>query len=242
MDFTDALSSMITPNNQPPKSFKQKKPPAINKKKSSKTSKNTNTQKQKKNTQNTKNKTQTQNKMNSSKLSLTPKNPNKMSNKEVSQVNQVNNTQPIKVKSKQQSQKDFKKAQLISNDKKRIDFFKGVFESINQEKEENGQPILSLQRFTTISNSIMKIINDMNYLIQDDDTITDFLVNKFDDITKQISSKSVNTQRKIITDIITILSSNQDTKVKDIKRYEYLRKKIQLSNQPNPKTQNDQNK
>jgi len=230
--FDDALSSMIKPNNQPAQSFKQKKPPP--KKKSSKTSKNTNTQKQKKNTQNTKNKTQTQNKMNSS------KNPNKMSNQEVSQVNQVNNTQPIKVKSKQQSQKDFKKAQLESNDKQRISLFSGVLDSINQEKEENGQPILSLQRFTTISNSIMKIINDMNYLIQDDDTITDLLVNKFDDITKQISSKSVNTQRKIITDIITILSSNQETKMKDIKRYEYLRKKIQLSNQPNPKTQNDQ--
>lgn len=237
MDFTDALSSMITPNNQPAKSFKQKKPPP--KKKSLKTSKNTNTQKQKKNTQNTKNKTQTQNKMNSS------KNPNSMSNKEVSQVNQVNNTPPIKVKSKQQSQKDFKQAQLESNDKKRLSLFSGVLESINQEKEDNGQPILSLQRFTTISNSIMKIINDMNYLIQDTDTITDLLVNKFDDIIKQISSKSVNTQRKIITDIITILSSNQETKIKDIKRYEYLRKKIQLSNQPNqpiPKTQNDQNK
>jgi hypothetical protein len=244
-DYTEALSNMITPNNQPPTTFKQKKPPP--KKKSSKSSsKNTNTQTQKKNTQNTKNKTQTTQKKKSSKLSLTPKNPNELSKQEVSQVNQVNNTQPIKVKSKQQSQKDFKKAQLVSNDKHRISLFSGVLDTLNQEKQENGQPILSLQRFTTISNSIMKIINDMNYLIQDGDTITDLLVKKFDEITSQISSKSVNTQRKIITDIITILSSNQDTKIKDIKRYEYLRKKIQLSNQlsnqPNPKTENDQNK
>ena len=134
---------------------------------------------------------------------------------------------------------------MINNSNNRISLFKGVLESINEEKEENNQPILSLQRFNTITNSLMKIINDMNYLIMDNDTITDLLVNKFDEITKQISSKSINTQRKIITDIITLLSSNQDTKIKDIKRYEYLRKSIQLktlSQPPVVKTENIVNK
>jgi hypothetical protein len=223
IDFTDALSNMITPNNQPTKKsskqFKPKKPPPVKKQSKPKQSKPKQTAQKK--------------------ISLQPKkNPNQLTPKQTAQVNQVNNTPPIKQKSKQQSQKDFKKAQLVSNDKLRLSLFSGVFDSINQEKEENNQPILTLQRFTTISNTIMKVINDMNYLIQDDDTITDLLVNKFDEITSQISSKSVNTQRKIITDIITILSSNQDTKVKDIKRYEYLRKKIQLDSKSNTQSAN----
>ena len=220
--YNDALSSMITPNNQPAKKsskqFKPKKPPPVKQSKPKQSKPKQTAQK---------------------KISLQPKkNPNQLTKKQTDTLNQVNNTTPPKQKTKQQSQKDFKKAQLESNDKKRLSLFSGVFESINQEKEDNNQPPLTLQRFTTISNTIMKVINDMNYLIQDDDTITDLLVNKFDEITSQISSKSINTQRKIITDIITILSSNQDTKIKDIKRYEYLRKKIQLDSKSN--TQSNQ--
>jgi len=237
-NYDEALSNMITPNNTQPTTFKTKKPPPIKNnssktsptKKSSKTSKNTNTQKQNKNPQNTKNKTQTTNK----KMSLTkPSNPNKMTKQEVSQVNQVNNETPLTIKNKDKSQKDFKKAQIESNNKKRPDLFKGVLENINQEKTENGLPIMSLQRFTTITNSIMKVINDSNYLVKDNDNITNILVNEMDMIDKTISSKSVNTQRKIITDIITILNTDDNIKMKDVKKYEYLRKDKQLQSKTN---------
>ena len=225
IDFTDALSNMITPNNQPPTQFKQKKPPA--KKKSSKptqpkkttskttkpkTTKNTNTQKQNNNKQ-----TSIKNTQNSNQLPQ----------------------EKIPIKSKQKAQKDFKKAQLESNSKKRISVFNGVLDNINKEKEENGLPIMTLQRFTTISNSLMKIFNDSNYLIQDTDNIYDLLTDKMDMITDTIKDKSVNTQRKVITDIITILNSNPNTQLKDIRKYEYYRKKLQLDKLKDKVNDND---
>jgi hypothetical protein len=216
IDFTDALSNMITPNNSKPKTFKQKKPPAkktTSKTTKPKTTKNTNTQKQKINKQTSIKNTQ---------------NPNQLTKKQTDTLNKVNNTTPPKQKTKQQSQKDFKKAQLESNKKLSVNVFKGVLENINQEKTDNGLPIMTLPRFTSITNSLMKIFNDSNYLIQDTDNIYDLLTDKMDMITDTIKDKSVNTQRKVITDIITILNSNPNTQLKDIRKYEYYRKKLQL--------------
>jgi hypothetical protein len=85
----------------------------------------------------------------------------------------------------------------------------------------------------------MKIFNDTNYLITDTDTIYDLLTDKMDMITNTIKDKSVNTQRKIITDIITILNSNPNTQLKDIRKYEYYRKKLQLDNKVNQSKQID---
>ena len=212
IDFTDTLSQMITPNNQPPTQFKQKKPPA--KKKSSKPTK--------------------------PKTNKTTKSSNKLQSKNNKQK-QINNNQnpnqPNKTKSKQQQ---FKKAQLESNKKQSINVFKGVLENINQEKTDNGLPIMTLPRFTSITNSLMKIFNDSNYLIQDTDNIYDLLTDKMDMITNSIKDKSVNTQRKVITDIITILNSNPNTQLKDIRKYEYYRKKLQLENKKNNVNQSKQ--
>ena len=121
---------------------------------------------------------------------------------------------------------------LLSNKNQRIDLFKGVLESINEEKEDNNKPILSLQRFTSMTNNLMKIFNDSQYLIMDNDTIYSLLTEKMDMIMNTIKDKSINTQRKTITDIITILNSNDNTQLKDIKKYEYYRKSIQLKPQP----------
>lgn len=223
IDFTDALSQMITPNNQPPTQFKQKKPPAkkTTKPKTNKTTKSSNKQ-------NNNNNKQTSNKNNQT--TKTKSQPKKKSSKQITQPNNQPNqpTQKIPVKSKQQSQKDFKKAQLESNKKLSINVFKGVLDNINEEKQENNLPIMTLPRFTSITNSLMKIFNDSNYLIQDTDNIYDLLTDKMDMITNTIKDKSVNTQRKIITDIITILNSNPNTQLKDIRKYEYYRKKLQL--------------
>ena len=125
------------------------------------------------------------------------------------------NTQPtnqpqIKIKSKAQADKDFTKAQRLSNSNKRVSLFNGVLDNINNEKQENNKPILTLQRFTSMTNSLMKIFNDSKYLIQDDDTIYSLLTDKMDMILDTIKDKSINTQRKIITDIITILNSNDN--------------------------------
>ena len=98
---------------------------------------------------------------------------------------------------------------------------------------------MTLQRFTTITNSLMKILNDMKYLITDTDTIYNLLTDKMDMITNSIKDKSVNTQRKVITDIITILNSNPTTQLKDIRKYEYYRKKLQLENKVNQSKQID---
>jgi hypothetical protein len=235
MDFTDALSSMITPNNSKPTQFKQKKPPT--KKISSNKSKTTKPKTtQKNNKLNTNNNKQTSKK---NKLTTKPTNPNQLTKKETDTLNKVNNTTPPKQKTKQQSQKDFKKAQLESNNKNRPTLFKNVLENINEEKTENNLPIMTLQRFTTITNSLMKIFNDMNYLITDTDTIYDLLTDKMDKITDTIKDKSINTQRKIITDIITILNSNPNTQLKDIRKYEYYRKKLQLDNKVNQSKQID---
>jgi len=221
IDFTDALSSMITPNNSKPTQFKQKKPPTkkISSKKST-TSKPKTTQKN--NKQNTNN-----NKQTSNKNKLTPNNPNQLP------------PEKIPIKSKEKAQKDFKKAQLENNNNNRPTLFKNVLENINKEKQENNLPIMTLQRFTTITNSLMKIFNDTNYLITDTDTIYDLLTDKMDMITNTIKDKSVNTQRKIITDIITILNSNPNTQLKDIRKYEYYRKKLQLDNKVNQSKQID---
>jgi hypothetical protein len=221
MDFTDALSNMITPNNST--QIKQKKPP---KKK---------TTKSKTPTKPKPTKPKTTKKTTTTKITNN-KNPNQLTKQEISQVNQVNNTTPPKQKTKAQSNKDFKKAQLQSNNKQRINLFNGVLDNINNERQENNQPILSLQRFTTITNTLMKIFNDMKYLIQDTDTINNLLVNKMTDILDTIKDKSINTKRKIITDIITILNSNNDTKIKDIKKYEYYRKSLYLKNNDNDKS------
>ena len=222
IDFTDALSSMITPNNQPTsqpkkKSSKQSKPKTQPKPKQSKP-KTT----QKNNKQNTNN-----NKQTSNKNKLTPNNPNQLP------------PEKIPIKSKEKAQKDFKKAQLENNNNNRPTLFKNVLENINKEKQENNLPIMTLQRFTTITNSLMKIFNDTNYLITDTDTIYDLLTDKMDMITNTIKDKSVNTQRKIITDIITILNSNPNTQLKDIRKYEYYRKKLQLDNKVNQSKQID---
>ena len=221
IDFTDALSSMITPNNSKPTQFKQKKPPTkkISSKKSTTTKPKTT---QKNNKQNTNN-----NKQTSNKNKLTPNNPNQLP------------PEKIPIKSKEKAQKDFKKAQLENNNNNRVSLFKNVLENINNEKQENNLPIMTLQRFTTITNSLMKIFNDTNYLITDTDTIYDLLTDKMDMITNTIKDKSVNTQRKIITDIITILNSNPNTQLKDIRKYEYYRKKLQLDNKVNQSKQID---
>ena len=221
IDFTDALSSMITPNNSKPTQFKQKKPPTkkISSKKSTTTKPKTT---QKNNKQNTNN-----NKQTSNKNKLTPNNPNQLP------------PEKIPIKSKEKAQKDFKKAQLENNNNNRPTLFKNVLENINKEKQENNLPIMTLQRFTTITNSLMKIFNDTNYLITDTDTIYDLLTDKMDMITNTIKDKSVNTQRKIITDIITILNSNPNTQLKDIRKYEYYRKKLQLDNKVNQSKQID---
>jgi hypothetical protein len=214
IDFTDALSSMTIPNNQ---STSQPK------KKSSKPKTNkTNTQKS-----NTKQKTNKTNK----------KTNNNINNNTKLQSNKNPNGLTPKQKTKQQSQKDFKKVQLENNNNNRISLFKNVLDNINKEKQENNLPIMTLQRFTTITNSLMKIFNDMNYLIQDTDTIYDLLTDKMDKITDTIKDKSINTQRKIITDIITILNSNPNTQLKDIRKYEYYRKKLYLTD----KVKNDMN-
>tara|TARA_R110000803_G_scaffold210033_1_gene280826 strand:+ start:1305 stop:2039 length:735 start_codon:yes stop_codon:yes gene_type:complete len=234
-DFTNAFDTLITPAKTTkskttiisvkPKSTKKKTPT----KKTTSKPKNTNTQKPKKNKQNTNTNTQTSNNM--TKLNQ-PKNPNQLTPKEVSQVATTTNTPPIKTKSKAQADKDFTKNMLLSNKNQRIDLFKGVLESINEEKEDNNKPILSLQRFTSMTNNLMKIFNDSQYLIMDNDTIYSLLTEKMDMIMNTIKDKSINTQRKTITDIITILNSNDNTQLKDIKKYEYYRKSIQLKPQP----------
>ena len=225
---------------------KQKKPPTkkISSNKSTTTKPKTTQKNNKLNTNN--------NKQNSNKNKLTttkPKPKNQLTKKETDTLNKINNTTPPKQK---RPQKDFKNALLESNNNKRPTLFKSVLENINEEKTENNLPIMTLQRFTTITNSLMKIFNDMNYIITDTDTIYDLLIDKMDMITDTIKDKSINTQRKFITDIITILNSNPKTQLKDIKKYEYTRKAIQLENkvknnmidnqtdmndnQPNPKT------
>jgi len=162
---------------------------------------------------------------------------NNINNNTKLQSNKNPNGLTPKQKTKQQSQKDFKKVQLENNNNNRISLFKNVLDNINKEKQENNLPIMTLQRFTTITNSLMKIFNDMNYLIQDTDTIYDLLTDKMDKITDTIKDKSINTQRKIITDIITILNSNPNTQLKDIRKYEYYRKKLYLTD----KVKNDMN-
>ena len=225
-DFTDTLSNMITTTNPNTPTTKP-----ITKKKTNKTTKKSNTQKPKKNTQKTNINTQPTKPNNKT-------NPNSLSKKEAQQVSQVSNQPQIKIKSKAQADKDFTKAQRLSNSNKRVSLFLNVLDNINNEKQENNKPILTLQRFTSMTNSLMKIFNDSKYLIQDDDTIYSLLTDKMDMILDTIKDKSINTQRKIITDIITILNSNDNTQLKDIKKYEYYRKSIQL----NQKTQNTPNK
>lgn len=223
-DFTDTLSNMITTTNPNTPTTKP-----ITKKKTNKTTKKSNTQKPKKNTQKTNINTQPTKPNNKTKPLTNPKNPNSLSKKEAQQVSQVSNQPQIKIKSKAQADKDFTKAQRLSNNDKRVSLFLNVLDNINNEKQENNKPILTLQRFTSMTNSLMKIFNDSKYLIQDDDTIYSLLTDKMDMILDTIKDKSINTQRKIITDIITILNSNDNTQLKDIKKYEYYRKSIQLN-------------
>ena len=60
------------------------------------------------------------------------------------------------------------------------------------------------------------------------DSLVDTLTDKFDTIVSSISGLSVNTQRKYISDIITILNTDPDISQKNIVKYTAQRKKIQL--------------
>ena len=101
-----------------------------------------------------------------------------------------------------------------------------MFDSINAQKESNNQKPISLNSYSAIINNISKILLKSNIMLTD--SLVDTLTDKFDTIVSSISGLSVNTQRKYLSDIITILNTDPDISQKNIVKYTAQRKKIQL--------------
>ena len=165
-----------------------------------------------------------------------PKNPNQLTPKQTQQLQNVNNEQPIKMKSKSQANKDFMNALVENNDKQFKKFI--VFDDINETRLSNNQKPISIQRYTSILNSIKKLFIQNKIMIMDKDTIDKLLVSNFDMIVNSMKNLSYNTQRNKLNDIIMILDIKDSLTDKDQKKYLAYRRKLAVENKMNDNNNN----
>ena len=143
-------------------------------------------------------------------------------------------------KLKQSTNKNkFDKAQAQSNSEKIDSSNTGLFGEIQANQEESGVPLMSISKYSTIINQMKKIVNTSGLLLENGDMVEVLLKNQ-QKIMNSINEKyKVNTQRAILSNIITLLTySDNDTPARVIKAFELRRKQIQMkpTATPTPKS------
>ena len=137
----------------------------------------------------------------------------------------------------QQSQKDMLKQQSVSpqilkdvlNKNLSVIQTQKLFDTINKNKQDNNEPTMTLSQYSSIIKQIKTIILKMKVQYPNMDLI-EWILKNMNSLMDFISKNyKVNTQRKIITDMITLLTySNNTIPARFIKSLELHRKKIQL--------------
>ena len=146
-----------------------------------------------------------------------------------SNMNDMNDTQANLPNTFDKSSSKYKALQKQSNNDKIDNSNNDLFqEIITNQKDMNVKPI-DINKYSKIVNQIKTLFNKTDILIQNG-ALPTLLIKQFPLIMKTLKDNyKVNTQRAIITNIITLLTySNNDIKVKDLKAYELYRKNIQL--------------
>ena len=143
--------------------------------------------------------------------------------------NDNDNTQSNLPDTFDKSSNKYKSLQKQSNNDKIVNSNVSLYDTIKQNQEDMNVPVLSFDKYNKIINQMKTLFNKTDILIQNGDLPT-LLIKQMPTIMKTLKDNyKVNTQRSIITNIITLLTySNNDIKVKDLKAYELYRKNIQL--------------
>ena len=105
-----------------------------------------------------------------------------------------------------------------------------LFEDINSNRETAGLEPMSLKQYGSIISSMKQVILKTKMLFSGN--LIDFLIKNNDVIMSVLQSNyAVNSQRKIITDIITLLTySNNKVSAKTLLSWQLQRKQIQKKN------------
>ena len=141
-------------------------------------------------------------------------------NNQTDMNNQNDNTQSNLPNTFDKSSNKYKSLQKQSNNDKLDNDNVSLYNSIVSNQKDMNVPVLSIDKYNKMINQMKTLFNKTDILIQNGDLPT-LLIKQMPTIMKTLKDNyKVNTQRSIITNIITLLTySNNDIKVKDLDFY-----------------------
>ena len=150
----------------------------------------------------------------------------------------TNDTKTITITKEEMSKSNdlYKKSLKEVNDKNITKWSFKTRTDIDNNRKDNGLEPIDIKKYGVMLNQLKQIFLKMNVMITDKIDPLTYIISNLDNVLKALSnSYSVNTQRSILTNLITLLTySNNNVKAKDIKALEIKRKLLQQANQPKP--------